>query len=213
MLPPDLQKDRHMRFRLTAAALLFAFAGIAPAAAADSIASTAHKGTYAIDPDHAQVIFMIRHMGLSTFYGRFGKVAGTLSVDPAAPEQSTLDVQIDMNVIDTHVAKLDGELKEDVFESAKFPTATFKATKIVQTGDNTGTVTGDLTIKGITKSVTLNATFNGGRSSPIPFAPYRLGFDATGTIHRADFGLTGYIWGGFVGDDVTLAIEAEFQKQ
>ncbi len=202
-----------MRFRLTTAALLFAFAGIAPAAAVHSIASTAHKGTYKIDPEHAQVLFMIRHMGISTFYGRFGKVEGTLSVDPAAPEASTLDVQIDMNVIDTHVPKLDGELKESVFESAKFPTATFKATKIVQTGDNTGTVTGDLTIKGVTKPVTLNATFNGGRSSPIPFAPYRLGFDATGTIHRADFGLTGYIWGGFVGDDVTLAIEAEFEKQ
>jgi polyisoprenoid-binding protein YceI len=212
MLPPDLQKDHHMRFRLPAAALLFAFAATLPASAA-SIAATAHKGTYKIDPDHAQVVFMIRHMGLSTFYGRFGKVAGTMSVDPAAPEQSTLDVQIDMNVIDTHVAKLDAELKDDVFEAAKFPTANFKAIKIVQTGDNTGTVTGDLTIKGITKPVTLNVTFNGGRNSPIPFAPYRLGFDATGTIHRADFGLTGYIWGGFVGDDVTIAIEAEFEKQ
>jgi polyisoprenoid-binding protein YceI len=156
---------------------------------------------------------MIRHMGLSTFYGRFGSVSGTLTVDPAAPEQSTLDAQIDMTNISTHVEKLDSELKDDVFDAAKYPTATFKATKIAVTGDKTGTVTGDMTIKGITKQVTLNVTFNGGRSSPIKFAPYRLGFYATGTIHRADFGLTGYIWGGFVGDDVTIAIEAEFEKQ
>lgn len=200
-----------MRPVFVATALFLALAAL-PASAA-SIASTAHKGTYAVDPKHAQVIFMVKHMGLSTFYGRFGKVSGTLVVDPEAPEQSTLDAQIDMTAIDTHVPELDKELEDSVFDSAKFPTATFKATKIAVTGDNTGTVTGDLTIKGITKPITLNVTFNGGRSSPIPIEPYRLGFDATGTIHRADFGLTGYIWGGFVGDDVTIAIEAEFEKQ
>jgi polyisoprenoid-binding protein YceI len=176
-------------------------------------ASTVEKGTYAIDPKHAQIIFMVRHMGLSTFYGRFGKVTGTLTVDPAVPEQSTLDATIDMTDISTHVPALDDELKDTVFETKKFPTATFKATKVTVTGDNTGTVSGDLTLHGVTKPVTLNVTFNGGRNSPIPFQPYRLGFDATGTIHRADFGLTGYIWGGFVGDDVTIAIEAEFEKQ
>ncbi len=197
-----------MLLKLTAVVVLFALAGL-PAQAADTIP----KGNYALDPDHAQVVFAIKHMGLSTFYGRFGKITGALSIDPAAPEQSTLDILIDMNVIDTHVPKLDGELKEDVFESAKFPTAMFKATKIVQTGNNTGTVSGDLTIKGITKPVTLNVTFNGGRNSQIPFSPYRLGFDATATVKRADFGLTGYMWSGFVGDDVTLAIEAEFEKQ
>ncbi len=199
-----------MRSIFAGVTLLFALTATLPASAA---APDVPKGTYKIDPDHAQVIFMIRHMGLSTFYGRFGSVSGTLTVDPAAPEQSTLDAQIDMTNISTHVEKLDSELKDDVFDSAKYPTATFKATKIAVTGDKTGTVTGDLTIKGITKQMTLNVTFNGGRSSPIPFAPYRLGFDATGTIHRADFGLTGYIWGGFVDDDVTIAIEAEFEKQ
>jgi len=198
-----------MRTVFAAAALLFALTAGLPAAAAPA---SVPKGTYKIDPDHAQVIFMIQHMGLSTFYGRFGSVSGTLTVDPAAPEQSTLDAQIDMTNISTHVEKLDSELK-DVFDVAKYPTATFKATKITVTGDKTGTVTGDMTIKGITKPVTLNVTFNGGRNSPIPFAAYRLGFDATGTIKREDFGLTGYIWGGFVGDEATIAIEAEFEKQ
>ncbi|HSZ74224.1 MAG TPA: YceI family protein, partial [Rhizomicrobium sp.] len=171
------------------------------------------KGNYVLDPDHAQVIFTITHMGLSSFYGRLGKVTGTLAFDVAAPEQSTLDVQIDMTTIDTHVPKLDGELTDGMFNSAKFPTATFKATKIEKTGDHTGTVTGDLTIKDVTKPVTLNVTFNGGRDSPIPFQPYRIGFDATGTIKRSDFGLTNTVWSGFVSDDVTLAIEAELERQ
>jgi polyisoprenoid-binding protein YceI len=199
-----------MRAVFAAAALLFALTAAPPATAATT---SIPKGTYKIDSQHAQVIFMIRHMGLSTFYGRLGEVTGTLTVDPAAPEQSTLDVQVGLHGIDTHVPELDKELENDVFEAAKFPTATFKATKIAVTGENTGTVTGDLTLKGITKPVTLNVTFNGGRNSPIPFQPYRLGFDATGTIKRDDFGLTGYIWSGFVGAEATIAIEAEFEKQ
>ncbi|HVZ70644.1 MAG TPA: YceI family protein [Rhizomicrobium sp.] len=200
-----------MRSVFAAATLFFALAAALPASAAT--ASSIPKGTYKIDPRHAQVLFMIRHMGLSTFYGRFGAVTGTLVADPAVPEQSTLDAQIDMNGISTHVPELDSELKDSVFDVAKYPAVTFKATKIAVTGDNTGTVSGDLTIKDVTRPVTLNVTFNGGRPSPIPFQPYRLGFDATATIHRADFGLTGYIWGGLVGDDVTIAIEAEFEKQ
>jgi polyisoprenoid-binding protein YceI len=195
--------------RSTFAAALFLLTATLPASAASSVP----KGTYAIDPQHAQVIFMVRHMGLSTFYGRFGKVTGTLVGDPAAADQATLEAQIDMNTVDTHVPELDKELKDGVFDTAKYPTATFKATKITVTGENTGTVTGDFTLKGVTKPVTLNVTFNGGRNSPIPFAPYRIGFDATGTLKRSDFGLTGYIWGGFVGDDITIAIEAEFEKQ
>ena len=82
-----------------------------------------------------------------------------------------------------------------------------------RTGDNTGTVTGDLTLAGITKPVTLNVTFKGARNPPIPFQPYRIGFDATATIHRADFGLTHAIWSGMVGDDVTLLIEMEGELQ
>lgn len=171
------------------------------------------KGNYAIDASHAQVIFAITHMGLSTFYGRLGAVTGTLSFDATAPEQSVLNVTIDMSTIDTHVPKLDADLTSSFFDAAKFPTATFKATKIVKTGDHTGTVTGDLTIKDVTKPVTLNVTFNGGRDSPIPFKPYRIGFDATGTVKRSDFGLTNTFWSGFVSDDITLAIEAELELQ
>jgi polyisoprenoid-binding protein YceI len=174
---------------------------------------TAKAGTYAIDPLHTQVIFAIRHEGLSTFYGRFSKIAGGLTFDPASPQTSALNVTIDMTGIETHVDALDKELRDDVFDAKKFPTATFVSTSIAKTSDNAGTVTGNLTLNGVTKPVTLNVTFNGGRNSPIPFQPYRIGFDATGTIHRADFGLDSMIWSGFVGDDVTLMIESEMEKK
>ncbi|HEY8949639.1 MAG TPA: YceI family protein [Rhizomicrobium sp.] len=172
----------------------------------------AKKGTYKIDPRHTQIIFEIQHMGLSNFFGRFSKVSGQLVFDPAAPESSSLQADVDMTAIDTHVSELDKELV-DFFKADKFPTASFKATGITRTGDNTGTVTGDLTLAGITKPVTLNVTFKGARNPPIPFQPYRIGFDATATIHRADFGLTHAIWSGMVGDDVTLLIEMEGELQ
>jgi polyisoprenoid-binding protein YceI len=172
----------------------------------------AKKGTYKIDPRHTQIIFEIQHMGLSNFFGRFSKVSGELQFDPAAPESSALSADVDMTAIDTHVGELDKELV-DFFKADKFPTASFKATGITRTGDDTGTVTGDLTLAGITKPVTLNVTFKGARNPPIPFQPYRIGFDATATIHRADFGLTHAIWSGMVGDDVTLMIEMEGELQ
>jgi len=172
----------------------------------------AKKGAYKIDPRHTQIIFEIQHMGLSNFFGRFSKVSGQLIFDPAAPESSALSADVDMTAIDTHVSELDKELV-DFFKADKFPTASFKATGITRAGDNTGTVTGDLTLAGVTKPVTLNVTFKGARNPPIPFQPYRIGFDATATIHRADFGLTNAIWSGMVGDDVTLLIEMEGELQ
>jgi polyisoprenoid-binding protein YceI len=181
--------------------------------AAHAAPPAAKAGTYKIDPNHTQIIFAIRHEGLSTFYGRFSKISGGLTFDPASPQTSALNVTIDMTGIQTHVDDLDSELRDNVFNARKHPTATFVSTGIVKTGDNTGTVTGDLTLDGTTKPVTLNVTFNGGRNAPIPFQPYRIGFDATATIHRADFGLDGMIWSGFVGDDVTLMIESEMEKQ
>ncbi len=172
----------------------------------------AKKGTYKIDPRHSQIIFEIRHMELSDFFGRLGPVSGTLTFDPDTPQKSTLDAAIDMTTIDTHVPQLDKELVE-FFNGAKFPSATFKATGITRTGESTGTVTGDLTLSGVTKPVTLNVTFKGARNPPIPLQPYRIGFNATATIKRSDFDLTHTMWSGIVADEVTLLIEAEGELQ
>jgi polyisoprenoid-binding protein YceI len=198
--------------------LLAAVAGLAaivvamhPAAAQTSLNVPA--ATYTIDPRHTQIIFSARHMGLSTFFGRFAHVTGTLNFDPAQPAKSALNVQIDMTNIDTHVEALDKELSAGFFHADKFPTATFVSTQSVKTGENTGTVAGNLTIAGVTRPVTLNVTFNGGRTSPMPLQPYRIGFDATAMIKRSDFGLTHVIWSGLISDDVNLMIECELEKK
>jgi polyisoprenoid-binding protein YceI len=203
---------RNRLFPLLALALIAA-AGLAVSPVAAQTSLNVPAATYTIDPRHTQIVFSIRHMGLSTFFGRFGHVTGTLNFDPAAPERSTLSAQIDMTNIQTHVDALDKELASSLFHADKFPTAAFVATRNVKTGANTGTVTGNLTIAGVTKPVTLNVTFNGGRNSPLPLQPYRIGFDATATVKRSDFGLTHTMWSGMVGDEVTLWIECELEKK
>jgi polyisoprenoid-binding protein YceI len=100
-----------------------------------------------------------------------------------------------------------------VFQTSKYPKANFVSTQIVKTGENTGTVTGNLTLAGVTKPVTLKVTFNGGRDVPIPFQPYRIGFDAAGTIKRSDFGLTHMVWSGMVSDEVNLTINCEMERK
>ena len=204
---------RSKHIALTVFAILLT--ALAPAGAATTSSPTSLNvpaATYTIYPNHTHVVFAIRHMGLSTFHGTFGRAAGTLQFDPAQPEKSALNVQIDMSNIQTTVDELNNTLK-DAFKVVKYPTATFVSTQIGKTGPNTGTVTGNLTIAGVTKPVTLNVTFNGGRDVPIPFQPYRIGFDATGTIKRSDFGLNNMIWSGFVSDEVTLAIDCEMEKK
>ena len=170
---------------------------------------SAPKGTYALDPQHTQILFEIKHMGISTFYGRFSNVSGNINFDPSATEKSTLNVQIDMRAIDTHVPELDKTLSKSVFQADTYPVASFIATKITRTGENTGLVVGNLTIANVSKPVSLNVTFNGGRGSGEPMQPYRIGFDATATLRRSEFRLTQMIWSGFVSDDVQLVIEAE----
>jgi polyisoprenoid-binding protein YceI len=176
-------------------------------------AGLAPKGVYKLDEQHTQILFAIKHEGISTFYGRLGKVSGTLNFDSAKPENSALNVSVDTTKIDTHVPELDGSLPNDLFQANKFPTATFVSTGVSKTGDTTGTVTGNLTIAGVTKPVTLKVTFNGGRGTGEPMQPYRLGFDATATLKRSDFGLNHVIWDGFVSDEVILMIEAEAERK
>ena len=105
---------------------------------------------------------------------------------------------------------MDAHLKSpDFFDAAKFPTASFKSTKIEVTGPSSGKITGDLTLHGVTKPVTLNASFNGGGINPMSKA-YVLGFNATGTVKRSEFGISTYV--PAVGDEVTLTISAEFDR-
>lgn len=167
-------------------------------------------GNFVLDRNHARLIFSFNHFGFSTSSGFFPGVEAKLRFDPRAPEASQLEVTVDMASADSTVGKLNEHMKAATFfDVGKFPVATFKATKITPTGPVTGTVTGDLTLHGVTRPVTLDVTFNGGGDSPAT-RTYVLGFNATGHIIRSAFGLGAYVPN--VGDDVLLTISAEFDR-
>ena len=168
------------------------------------------SGVYQIDPNHASITFKINHMGFSRYTGRFDKMDGTLNFNNGALEQSALDVTIYPNSVDTNNAKLEEELRGDKwFDVIKYPRASFHATKVERTSPTTGKITGDFTLMGVTHTVVLDTTLIGTGTNFFSKKPV-LGFSAIGTLRRSDFGLSNLI--PMVGDDVTLEIEAEFDK-
>ena len=171
----------------------------------------AQPGHYAIDRSHAKIIFAIDHLGFSTYYGVLNDfTASSLDFDPAAPQKSALSLTINIAGLVTTDPKLDEKLKSDAFfDVAKFPTATFKSTSIKMTGAATGKLTGDLTLHGVTKPVTLEVTFNGAGSPPMTTI-YVIGFNASAKLKRSDFGIKNFI--PLVGDEVKLLISCEFDR-
>ena len=202
------------RLALTACLSVAALAGLANAAGVSTDPKQAPAGTYQMETRHTQVVFAIPHLGLTDYYGRFEKVSGTLNFNPTAPEKSSVSVTIDTSSANVMSSELVGEIVgPSVFDSAKFPTATFTSTSLTRTGPTSGTMTGNLTLHGVTKPVTFQVTYNGGVMSPMGAAAYDLGFHATAVVKRSDFGLDKMIWNSFVGDEVKLTIEAMFQQQ
>jgi len=190
---------------------LFAAVCLAVPAAADDASvnpQSAPHGKYVLDPNHTIVTFCITHMAVSNYCGRFNKVTGEAIFNGAQPEKSSAKVTIDVASVDTTSDALDAKLRDEFFETAKFPTATFETTAISLTGKTSGQITGNLTLHGVTKPVTLKAAFTGGRAHPMR-NKYLLGFSGEGTLRRADFGFPDVAWGVFVGDEVTLAISVE----
>ena len=162
--------------------------------------------TYTIDPNHTAVEWSLSHFGFSNPSGKFYAKEGTLVLDQANPEKSRIEVSFIINDMVTGIPKLDEHLKgADFFDTAKFPTATFKSTKIVRTGDTTAEVTGDLTLHGVTKPVTLRMILNkiGDNMMKLKTA----GFSGITTVKRSDFGMNSFLPG--LGDEVSLVIESE----
>ena len=167
------------------------------------------QDTYAIDPAHSVVIFKINHLGMSDFYGRFNDISGSITVDPADAAKSKVNVEIKVAGADTHEAKRDEHLKgPDFFNSKQFPKITFESTGITKTGDKTFDVTGNLTVKGTTKPVTLKATKGGAGTDP--WGKQRMGFNAEVTVKRSEFGVN--FMPDKLGDDVTLLVSVEAVK-
>ncbi len=172
-----------------------------------SLAIRAQSPAWQLDPAHSTAQFAVRHLGISTVRGNFTKVSGTVRYDPADPKNDSVDVSIDVASVDTRVEMRDNDLRSDhFFDVQKYPTITFKSTKVDSAGAGKLKVTGDLTIRGTTKQVTLDVE---GPSQPINDGNGRLhmGASATTTIERADFGVSGAP--GIVGPTVTLTIDVE----
>ncbi|MCR9177324.1 MAG: YceI family protein [Alphaproteobacteria bacterium] len=162
---------------------------------------------YETDPSHTDILFLVSHFGYSNSFGSFGDFDIDLAFDQETPENSTLSVVVRPVSVDTTVPKLDEHLRSpDFFGVEAHPEATFVSTGIEITGEKTGIVTGDLTLLGVTKPVTLDVTFNKAAPHPINKRP-AVGFSATGTITRTDFGMDTYA--PAVGDEVKLIIEYE----
>ncbi len=168
-------------------------------------------GSFKLETSHARIVFSLSHMGLSTWYGDFSGATGTLTLDPKAPAASSLEVSIPTASISTTNAVLDGELKAaDWLDATQFPTITFKSTKVTPTGPTTAQVTGDLTLHGVTRPVTLDATFKAAGGNIMTKA-YTVGFEVKGHLKRSDFGVKKYV--PLIGDDVDVVISAPFEKK
>jgi len=177
----------------------------------------AHADTWQIDPAHNNVEFTVRHMMISNVKGQFQKTSGTITANGADPASAKIDATIDATSIDTRVDRRDAHLKSpDFLDVAKFPTITFKSTKVEAAGPGKWKVTGDLTLHGVTKPVVLDVE---GTGAPIhdPMGNTRAGASATTKIRRSDFGL---IWnkaleagGVMVGDEVAISIDLEAIKK
>jgi len=170
--------------------------------------SAAPAGVYANDPKHAYIYFSYDHMGYSRPTVRWRTWNAELDWNPDAPEQSSVEATIDVSSIDSGVDALDDHLRSpDFFEAETYPTISFTSTGMELTGPNTGKMTGDLTIKDVTKPITLDVRIN--RAADDGFAKaYKLGFSATGKLNRSDYDAGLYV--PMVGDEVQISIESEF---
>lgn len=183
-------------------ALAAAVSGALLAAAAPAMAAD-----YTIDPSHTHIAFTISHLGFSHVLGYFGKFDGKFSFDPDHIDASKLAVNIEAGSIDTLFGQRNTDIKgADWLDVAEFPTITFVGTSYKKTDDKHGTITGDLTIHGVTKSETLDVTLNTVGIHPMAKVQ-AAGFDATATIKRSDFGIKTYL--PYIGDDIAVQISVE----
>ena len=173
----------------------------------------AATSTWQIDPQHSSAQFAVRHLGLSTVRGAFSKLGGTMLLDEEDITKSSVEVTIDVNTVDTREPDRDKDLRsERFFDVARFPTMTFKSKKVEQLAPGKLRVTGELTIRGTSREVTLDVD---GPTAPVkdPWGNQRLAATATTKINRQDYGVK---WnakldngGVVVGDDVNITLDVE----
>ena len=195
--------------------------GAAQAQPTPEAVGTPPAGAYKLDLAHASLNFRVSHLTFSRWTARFTKFDATLNADPANPAAASITATIDADSLQTNYPLDDFDFDEMLtgpnwLDAEQYPTMTFRSTKVEVAGPKTAKVTGDFTMHGVTKPVTLDVTYNGGYGRH-PYDPNsRIGFSAHGWLKRSDFGVSsgipapGSIMG--VGDDVEIIIEAEFTR-
>ena len=199
-------------FRSIAVALSLALLCAPVASAAPSIdPAKMPAGTYVLDPQHASLIARVSHGGFSAYTIRFRITEARYSWDPASPLTSQVEATVDPASFDSGLGKADAAMAERFLEVERFPTARFVSTSIQPGEGGKGTMTGDLTLHGVTRPVTFDVTWNGYDSG---IFGRRSGFSARGVFKRSDFGIDSLLRPplGFVGDEVELILELEFVK-
>lgn len=221
-----------LHFAAAAAALAFAAACTQPAetvAPETPAAINAASGEYAIDPTHTTVTLRVKHFGLSNYVLRFDRVTGALNFNAEDPTASTINATVDVSSLSTPFNALPATatggrdfnaelINSEWLDALQFPTATFVSRSAERTGPNTGRVTGDLTIKGVTHPATFDVTYNASHAQhPMGFPLSLIGFSAKTTISRAAYGVnvlpeSSAGAGDGVADQIELLIDAEFTR-
>ena len=177
------------------------------AAAIASSVTLAAPVDYKIDPTHTATVFSWNHFGFSTPSANFTDIQGTIKVDNAKPSNSSVEVTIPLSSVNTNVVALDKEFQEEAwFNAAKYPNITFKSTKVETKDKKHFKITGDLTVKGVTKPVVLDAVLNKQGEHPMAKVP-AIGFNATTSFNRSAFGIGNYVPN--VGDKIIVNITTE----
>lgn len=180
-----------------------------PLMAASTNPADLPAGHWTLDPKHASLIAKVKHLSVVNYVVRFDKLEGTFTWDPAHPEATHLEASVDVTSLDVG-ADYSKKFADDFLDASHYPKATFVSTALTPAADGrSGTLTGDLSLRGVTRPVTLNVTFVG-VGHGFPFGTIS-GFSATGEIKRSDFGSRHLL--SMVGDDVALEIEAEFEHK
>ena len=193
----------------SAIAAFIAASNVMAASPAAPTLGSVKAGTYKVEGYHTQVGFSLLHFGFTNYSGLFSGASGSLRLDPANPGSDHLEVTVPVESILTTVPKLTDELKgEKWFDVAKFPQATFTSTSVAVGADGVATIAGNLTLHGVTKPIVLHAHLLGAGVNPID-KMYTIGFQASGTIKRSEFGVSMYV--PALGDDVELTIAGAFE--
>jgi polyisoprenoid-binding protein YceI len=167
-------------------------------------------GAYQVEPEHTEILFGVSHFGFTMYYGLFSDARGALLLDSADPTRSRLDVQVPVSSLITPSVRLSEELEGPQWlNAAAFPDMSYRSTHITMTGPRSARVDGELTLHGVTRPLTLTATFNRAGENPVDHA-FTIGFEGRGVVRRSDFGVSAYK--GAIGDDVHITISAAFER-